>query len=642
MAWQEGEKIGPYLLGKQLGQGGMATVYKAYHPQLDRHVAIKVMHHNFLDDPTFVARFTREAQIVARLEHAHIVPVYDFDEHDGLPFLVMKYIEGMTLKRKLIKTGLTLDDILHVMTAVGDAMTYAHQQGVLHRDIKPSNIVIDKANVPYLTDFGLARLAKAGESTMSADVLLGTPHYISPEQAQGQKDLDGRTDIYSLGVVLYELLVGHVPFIADTPYAVIHDHIYTPPPSPIEVNPEIPYEVEQVLYKALAKDPADRYTAADVMVKDLRKAIEDSQLTKLSEDRATFAEKTINEIRAAHQKNKPQSIAASQVIRQPDALPRKYKTATVLPPQRKWYQNERIWPVGGFAALLLIVFLSLGVILNASTNFLELAEIVNLSDIEAGFGGLRDTLSNLVIPQEFKNIGVQFVNDPFPHYEIPRVDVNEARALRQSHADSPFSYLVLAHSIWQSDEQSSITAIRQGLSFAFEEPIYMSTAAYIANQNEAADLATLYAIVSLNAAKDDSQLFATLRPALGEYIYITAGLNAGNGENDLETLTRNLAATGLLGENRVRTVVASAPARIAIAKGQIAEDNERAATIALSRVADEDLMQAEINLLRGEIAAISNNLTGARRIWDGILGNDVNAPEWVIIRAEELLEQLEE
>jgi serine/threonine-protein kinase len=159
------------------------------------------------------------------------------------------------------------------MTAVGSALTFAHEKGILHRDIKPSNIIIDADNIPYLTDFGLARIAEAGESTMSADMLLGTPHYISPEQAKGQKSLDGRTDIYSLGVVLYELVVGRVPFSADTPFAVIHDHIYSPLPRPTHVNPDISPRVEQVLLKSLAKNPEDRFATASEMVEAFRDGI---------------------------------------------------------------------------------------------------------------------------------------------------------------------------------------------------------------------------------------------------------------------------------------------------------------------------------------------------------------------------------
>ncbi len=273
MALQEGQTLGQYQIINQLGQGGMATVYKAYHAKLDRYVAIKVMHPAFQDDGTFLARFEREAQIVARLEHPHIVPVYDFNEFEGQPYLVMKFIEGRTLKRILSAGLLSVDQILNIVTPIADALTYAHKRGVLHRDIKPSNIVLDKDDVPYLTDFGLARIAEAVESTMSADMILGTPQYISPEQANGERNLDARTDIYSLGVILYEMLVGRVPFNADTPYAIVHDHIYTPLPLPSELNPDIPPPVERVLLKALTKNPAERYNTPNEMVDALRHAV---------------------------------------------------------------------------------------------------------------------------------------------------------------------------------------------------------------------------------------------------------------------------------------------------------------------------------------------------------------------------------
>jgi len=298
MAWRSGEQIGAYQLEEQLGQGGMATVWKAYHNQLDRHVAIKVMHQNFLDDESFTARFRREAQIVARLSHPHIVPVYDYDQHEGLPYLVMKYVPGVTLKRRLIKNPPTLDEVVEIITAVSSALDYAHSQDILHRDIKPSNIVLDQHEIPYLTDFGLARLVSSGESTMSADMLLGTPHYISPEQARGKKDLDGRTDVYSLGIVLYELLVGHVPYTGDTPYSIIHDHIYTPLPQPSKINPEIPHEVEDVLYQTLEKKPEERYSTAKEMVDALRQAISASRLSSLHPQRSVVAAQSLADIRA--------------------------------------------------------------------------------------------------------------------------------------------------------------------------------------------------------------------------------------------------------------------------------------------------------------------------------------------------------
>jgi serine/threonine protein kinase len=277
MAFAKGENVGPYRIVARLGQGGVATVYKAYHPALDRHVAIKVLHEAFREDPDFSERFRREAQIVARLEHSNIVPIYDFNEHKADPYLVMKFIEGETLKARLLRRALRLDEGLHVLSGVGEALAYAHERGVLHRDIKPSNIMIDTEETPYVTDFGLARITAAGASTLSQDMILGTPQYISPEQARGDKDLDAGTDIYSLGVVLYELVVGQVPFNADTPYAIIHDHIFSPLPLPRVVNPSVPPAVEMVLLKVLAKGRADRYETAADLVTAFREAVRESE-----------------------------------------------------------------------------------------------------------------------------------------------------------------------------------------------------------------------------------------------------------------------------------------------------------------------------------------------------------------------------
>jgi serine/threonine protein kinase len=272
MSFNVGENVGAYRIIEQLGQGGMATVFKAYHASLDRYVALKVLHPAFGEDPAFEARFRREARVVAKLEHPNIVPIYDYAEHENRPYLVMKFIEGDTLKARLDKGPLTSREILEIVDAVGSALAYAHRQNVLHRDIKPSNVLIATDGQIYLADFGLARIAQLGESTLSGDMIIGTPQYISPEQAMGVKDLDERTDVYSFGVMLYEMVVGKVPFSADTPFSIIHDHIYSPLPLPHEVNPDVPEQVERVLLKTLAKNRLDRYENVDQMVSAFKEA----------------------------------------------------------------------------------------------------------------------------------------------------------------------------------------------------------------------------------------------------------------------------------------------------------------------------------------------------------------------------------
>ncbi len=274
MPFVVGETVGPYRILAKLGSGGMATVYKAYHPALDRYVAIKALHPAFMEDPNFLRRFQREARVVAKLEHPNIVPIYDFSSHEGRPYLVMKFIAGVTLKARLKDGPIGRRELLRITRAVGSALAYAHGQGILHRDVKPSNVLLADNGQVYLADFGLARIAQAGESTMSSDMMLGTPQYISPEQAMGLKDLDAGTDIYSLGVMLYELVVGRVPFSADTPFSIIHDHIYTPLPLPRQINAGVPEAVERVLLKALAKERRDRFPDVKSLVTAFVEAID--------------------------------------------------------------------------------------------------------------------------------------------------------------------------------------------------------------------------------------------------------------------------------------------------------------------------------------------------------------------------------
>jgi serine/threonine protein kinase len=347
MGFQPGENVGPYRITEILGQGGMASVCKAYHPALDRYVALKVLHPAFKEDPHFLTRFQREARVVARLEHPHIVPVYDFSEHNGQPYLVMKYIEGETLKARLDEGPLSKAEAIQITDAVGAALTYAHQRGVLHRDIKPSNILLSTDGSIFLADFGLARIAEMGASTLSKDMMLGTPQYISPEQAKGNQELDEGTDIYSLGVVMYEIVVGRVPFNADTPFSIIHDHIYTPLPMPRTVNPHVPEAVELVLLKSLAKAREDRFDTVDHQSQAFKSAVTDDVTDFLPEAEITVLREGGGEASTADASQQaPSQVPAADTGSQPDIQPRK---------RRRW-----IWVVVGvvISAFCLLAFLA--------------------------------------------------------------------------------------------------------------------------------------------------------------------------------------------------------------------------------------------------------------------------------------------
>ncbi len=265
-----GQTLGGYRLVGRLGQGGMATVYKAYEPALDRYVAIKVLPQFFANDPVFVQRFKREAKAVAQLNHPNIVPIYSFGETNNITYIAMQFVMGDTLKHDDQKFG--FDESLRLLAPIARALGYAHQRGIVHRDIKPSNILLTDGNWPLLADFGLAQMAQTSGKLTESGVGMGTPMYMSPEQGQGEK-VDQRTDIYSLGIVLYELVTGDVPFRADTPMAIVIKHISAPMPMPRQVNANIPDYLEAVILKATAKNPDDRYQTAEEMALAMENAL---------------------------------------------------------------------------------------------------------------------------------------------------------------------------------------------------------------------------------------------------------------------------------------------------------------------------------------------------------------------------------
>jgi tRNA A-37 threonylcarbamoyl transferase component Bud32 len=259
---QPGQNLGAYRIIEQVGRGGMATVYKAYHAAMDRYVAIKVLPRQLAENPEFTGRFRREARTIANLEHPHILPVYDSGESDGVTYLVMRYLEAGTLKDRMDEGPLTLAQVDRYFSQLADGLGYAHRKGVIHRDLKPSNALVDAQDNLFLTDFGIAKLLEDGATKFTATGgVIGTPTYMSPEQGQG-RPVDQRSDIYSLGVVLYEMVTGKVPYEAETPLAVLMQHIQDPLPLPSKVKPDVSPAVEQVILKALAKSPDDRYPSA--------------------------------------------------------------------------------------------------------------------------------------------------------------------------------------------------------------------------------------------------------------------------------------------------------------------------------------------------------------------------------------------
>ncbi len=268
------QEIGRYRVEGMLGEGGMATVYRAYDPQFSRRVAIKMLASQFANDPQLRRRFVREAQTVAALEHPAIVPVYDYGEQAGQPYLVMRILSGGSLIDRLELGTLTLAGAARILERLAPALDFAHGQGVIHRDLKPGNILFDHNGLPYLSDFGIVKVMQ-GESLdlTGVGLVVGTPLYMSPEQASGSERIDGRSDIYSLGVILYEMLTGKVPFEAETPMATAMKHMLEPPPDILQVRPDLPGGMREVIYRVLAKSPNKRYQTATALVEDLQAAM---------------------------------------------------------------------------------------------------------------------------------------------------------------------------------------------------------------------------------------------------------------------------------------------------------------------------------------------------------------------------------
>lgn len=256
------EKIGRYQIKEQLGRGGMSVVYRAYDPLFERDVTLKLMSVDLLGQPDFHTRFLQEAKTIAALDHPAIVPVYDLGEEAGRPYFVMRYMTAGSLAEKLTDGPLSLADAARILTRLAPALDEAHAQGIIHRDLKPSNVLFDQWQEAYIADFGIAKLSESTQHLTQTGAIVGTPAYMSPEQIQGDVVLDGRSDIYTLGIMLFEMLTGSHPYETDTPIAVAVKHISAPVPRLIDIAPDLPADCQAVLDKAMAKDRAARYPTA--------------------------------------------------------------------------------------------------------------------------------------------------------------------------------------------------------------------------------------------------------------------------------------------------------------------------------------------------------------------------------------------
>lgn len=591
MSFNIGENIGPYRIIEQLGQGGMATVYKAYHAALDRYVALKVLHPAFHQDLTFTTRFQREARVVARLEHRNIVPIYDYSEHENRPYLVMKYIEGDTLKARFSAGPLSTDEIEQVVTSVGSALAYAHKQGILHRDIKPSNVLLATDGVMYLADFGLARIAEAGESTLSSDSIMGTPQYISPEQAMGAKDLDAGTDIYSFGVMLYEMVVGQVPFSSDTPFSIIHDHIYTPLPLPMDINPKVPEPVQRVLLKALAKQRADRYQSVDEMCSAFRNAWTEAGVP----------------MQGTSITMRPGSLKGAQVLQ--DAAKGQVDAGqTVATKSQKKKRPVWQWLAVGLLIFICLAAAALGV---RARRFLNAGVTPT---VEATIPVITPTVSSPGSPQPDQT--------PATNFSAEVAAANEAVA---NDPANPDAHLRLALALWDAGEKRP----------AMEELAQSANLAGPTNRD-----------FFLKAGEEFKAREAWI-PAAGMYLRLAS---AYSGEELPENIEEDLhEAVYKASEQKEMPLfvfferIDSADLPLGyIARGRYALFNGKIedATSQLNNATKVKPDMYEVFLLRAEIAVKSEDFDEARGILLS-LSSDLGAPEWVRFFANNLLSTIQ-
>jgi serine/threonine-protein kinase len=261
------ERIGRYEIKGEIGRGGMATVYLAHDPRFRRDVAVKVLPRQYTHDPLFRARFEREAQTIAALEHPAIVPVHDFGEDNGQPFLVMRYMPGGSLATKLTAGALPLQQTVSILERIGSALDRAHSKGIIHRDLKPGNILFDGYGEAFLADFGIAKMAEA-TAALTGNSIIGTPAYMSPEQVKGE-EVDGRSDIYALGVILFEMVTGQQPFAANTPIAVAYKHVNEPVPDIRTRKADLSPTLQLTINQAMSKNPNERFRTATELAKSV-------------------------------------------------------------------------------------------------------------------------------------------------------------------------------------------------------------------------------------------------------------------------------------------------------------------------------------------------------------------------------------
>ncbi len=351
----EPQKFGRYEIRGEIGRGGMATVYHAYDPRFEREVAIKVLPHEMLHDVQFRTRFEREAKTIAMLEHPAIVPVYDFGEEDGQPYFVMRYMTGGSLSDRMKLGPTSVQEAARLFTHLAPALDEAHVKGIVHRDLKPGNILYDQYNDPYVSDFGIAKLSES-QVNVTGSAIVGTPAYMSPEQARGEA-IDGRSDIYGLGVILFEMFTGQQPYHGDTPMSVVVKHITDPVPHMLDIQPDLPDHLEKVVEKAMCKDRTQRYQTVKALAADLT-SVAKGETPKFLQEDLTIGGPSITTVKAVKPvQDVAQTVMAkrAQAGQAAAAVPTPTPTPTPVPAPDAPKKRTSLWIGLGALALFVVI-----------------------------------------------------------------------------------------------------------------------------------------------------------------------------------------------------------------------------------------------------------------------------------------------
>ncbi len=381
------EKIGRYEIKQEIGRGGMATVFEAHDPLFERTVALKMLPREFMHEAEFRARFTREARTIATLEHPAIVPVYDFGEENGQPYLVMRLMTGGSLSDRLADGPIPIDEAAVILKRLGSALDRAHSMGIIHRDLKPSNVLFDSYGDAFLADFGIVHVSSSTNALTASGSLVGTPTYMSPEQVYGDKKLDGRSDIYALGVILFQMLTGNTPYDADTPARMMMKHVMDPVPQILSVRPDLPPACNEIINKAMAKERDQRFSTAT----DLSSALTAATLHNLERPDVKKLEVELSEMQSELLEEIPPKPPVTPV--RTTAVPLETVTTTPVPPPPPVGSGPVSFPtpisptVTGAGAVPKWVFALIGLIVIAClAGIALLASAISRGDL-ALFGG---------------------------------------------------------------------------------------------------------------------------------------------------------------------------------------------------------------------------------------------------------------